>query len=60
MTGIEPARERPLDEVRDRGRRAQWREDEVAQRLAEKARQLVERLDKGEAIEAVARRSARR
>ena len=53
MTGIEPAREKTLDEVRDRSQR-QWREDQVAQRLSEKAAALTERLDKGEAIEAVA------
>ncbi len=53
VTGIEPSREKPLDEVRDQVT-AQWREDQVAQRLAEKARQMTERLDKGEAIETVA------
>jgi peptidyl-prolyl cis-trans isomerase D len=53
VTGIEPARERPLDEVRDEVAR-QWRTEEVTQKLSEKARQLVERLDKGEAFEAVA------
>ena len=53
VTGIEPSREKTLDEVRDQVA-AQWREDQVAQRLSEKARQLTERLDKGEAIEAVA------
>jgi peptidyl-prolyl cis-trans isomerase D len=53
VTGIEPSREKPLDEVRDQVA-AQWREDQIAQRLSEKARQLTERLEKGEAIEAVA------
>jgi peptidyl-prolyl cis-trans isomerase D len=53
VTGIEPSRERPLQEVRDAVAR-QWRDDQVAQRLSEKARQLVERLDKGEAIETIA------
>jgi peptidyl-prolyl cis-trans isomerase D len=53
VTGIEPAREKTLDEVREQVA-AQWREDQVAQRLAEKARELTERLQKGEAIEAVA------
>jgi peptidyl-prolyl cis-trans isomerase D len=53
VTGIEPAREKTLTEVRDQVA-AQWREDQVAQKLAEKARGLTERLQKGEAIEAVA------
>jgi peptidyl-prolyl cis-trans isomerase D len=53
VTGIEPARERTLTEVRDQVA-AQWREDQVAQKLAEKARSLTERLQKGEAVEAVA------
>ncbi|MET0527124.1 MAG: SurA N-terminal domain-containing protein [Microvirga sp.] len=53
VTGIEPSREKTLDEVRDQVA-AQWREDQIAQRLSEKARELTERLDKGEAIEAVA------
>jgi peptidyl-prolyl cis-trans isomerase D len=53
VTGIEPARDRTLDEVRAEVER-QWRENELTGRLAEKARQLVERLDKGEAIETLA------
>ncbi|QFU16429.1 peptidylprolyl isomerase [Microvirga thermotolerans] len=53
VTGIEPAREKSLDEVRDRVA-ALWREDEISRRLADKARELTERLEKGEAIEAVA------
>ena len=53
VTGIEPTRERTLAEVRDEVA-GQWREDQVAQRLADKARQLTERLEKGESIEAVA------
>ncbi|MGO4386168.1 SurA N-terminal domain-containing protein [Microvirga sp. 2YAF29] len=53
VTGIEPSREKTLDEVRDQVT-AQWREDQIAQRLSEKARELTERLEKGEAIEAVA------
>jgi peptidyl-prolyl cis-trans isomerase D len=52
VTGIEPAREKTLDEVRDEVT-AQWRQDEIGQRLSEKARQLTERLEKGEAIETV-------
>lgn len=53
VTGIEPAREKTLAEVRDQAA-AQWREDQIAQKLAEKARGLTERLQKGEAIETVA------
>jgi peptidyl-prolyl cis-trans isomerase D len=53
VTGIEASREKNLDEVRDQVA-TQWREDQVAQRLSEKANQLAGRLEKGEAIEAVA------
>jgi peptidyl-prolyl cis-trans isomerase D len=53
VTAIEPAREKSLDEVRGEVER-QWRENEVSERLAEKARQFVQRLDKGEAPEAIA------
>lgn len=53
VTGIEASREKNLDEVRDQVA-TQWREDQVAQRLSERARGLTERLEKGEAIEAVA------
>ena len=53
VTAIEPTRERPLDEVRDEVTR-QWQAAEVTQRLSDKARQFVERLDKGETLEKVA------
>jgi len=53
VTGIEPSREKTLDEVREQVA-AQWRQDQVAQRLSERARGLAERLEKGEAVEAVA------
>lgn len=53
VTGIEASREKALDEVRDQVA-TQWREDQIAQRLTERARGLTERLEKGEAIEAVA------
>jgi peptidyl-prolyl cis-trans isomerase D len=53
VTNIEPSRERPLDEVRADVER-QWREAEVSRRLEERARALVDRLNAGEAIEAVA------
>lgn len=54
VTGITPSREKTLDEVRDEVARL-WKADETAQRLTEKARLLTERLEKGEAIEAVAK-----
>lgn len=53
VTGIEPTREKTLDEVRDQVA-ALWREDEIAQRLSDKARQLTERVEKGETLEAIA------
>jgi peptidyl-prolyl cis-trans isomerase D len=53
VKGIEPARERPLAEVREQVAE-QWRAEEISRRLAEKARGLVERLNKGEPIETVA------
>jgi peptidyl-prolyl cis-trans isomerase D len=53
VTGIEASREKNLDEVRDQVAN-QWREDQIAQRLSEKANELTGRLEKGEAIEAVA------
>jgi peptidyl-prolyl cis-trans isomerase D len=59
VTGIEPAREKAFEEVRADVER-QWRDNEVSQRLTEKARQLVERIDNGEAIEVLGRRGWRR
>ncbi|NIX77168.1 SurA N-terminal domain-containing protein [Microvirga terricola] len=53
VTGIEPTRAKTLDEVRDQVATL-WREDEIAQRLSEKARQLTERVEKGETLEVVA------
>ncbi len=50
---IAPARDQSFDEVKAQVE-AQWRADEVATRLSAKARELVERLDKGEAFDAVA------
>ncbi|HEY5796535.1 MAG TPA: SurA N-terminal domain-containing protein [Bosea sp. (in: a-proteobacteria)] len=50
---IDPAREQSFDEVKAQVE-TQWRADEVATRLSAKARELVERLDKGEAFDAVA------
>ena len=50
---IDPAHDKPLDEVRAEAT-AGWRTAEIAKRLAAKGRELSERLDKGETIEAVA------
>ena len=53
VTRIDPARERAFDEVKAEVEK-QWRADETALRLSDKARGLVERLDKGENFDAVA------
>ena len=50
---IDPARERNFDEVKAEVEK-QWRADETATKLSAKARELVERLDKGENFDAVA------
>jgi peptidyl-prolyl cis-trans isomerase D len=50
---IDPAREQGFDEVKAQVE-TQWRADEVASRLSAKARELVERLDKGESFDVVA------
>jgi peptidyl-prolyl cis-trans isomerase D len=56
VTKIDPARDRPLEEVREAVVR-QWREEEVSRRPADKARELTERLDKGETARRWARSS---
>lgn len=53
VTKIDPSRERSFEEAKAEVER-QWRADEVASRLSAKARELVERLDAGEAFDAVA------
>jgi peptidyl-prolyl cis-trans isomerase D len=53
VTGVEPAHDRPLAEVRDEVL-ARWRSEAIAKALADKARALGERLDKGEAMTAIA------
>jgi len=53
VTGIEPARERTFEETREEVA-TQWRAEEVARRLADRARELVERIEKGETMEAIA------
>lgn len=50
---IEAARAQTFDEVKAQVE-TQWRADEVATRLSARARELVERLDKGEAFDTVA------
>ncbi|GEP09978.1 SurA N-terminal domain-containing protein [Methylobacterium gnaphalii] len=52
VTKIEAAHDKPLDEVRDEAIKG-WKEAEISKRLAAKAKELVERLDKGETPEAV-------
>ncbi len=53
LTKIEPGRERKFEEVRAEVE-AQWRADEVASALSAKTRDLVAKLDKGDAFDAVA------
>lgn len=53
VTKIDPARERSFDEVKAEVEN-QWRADETATKLAAKARELSERLDKGESFDVVA------
>lgn len=53
VTKIDPARERTFDEVKAQVE-SQWRNDEIASRLSAKTRELVQKLDAGEAFEAVA------
>jgi peptidyl-prolyl cis-trans isomerase D len=52
--GIDPARDRTLDEVRPQVVAA-WRSDEAARLLQEKANELVKRIEGGESLEAVAK-----
>ena len=53
VTTIEPARERTFDEVKALVS-AQWRQDEVASRLQARAREITDRIGKGETLDAVA------
>jgi peptidyl-prolyl cis-trans isomerase D len=57
VTAIEPARDRPLAEVKADVERL-WRQEQITKRLADKAQALVERLDKGDPIEALATEAA--
>jgi peptidyl-prolyl cis-trans isomerase D len=53
VEGITPARERTLDEVKDKVE-ASWREDEIAKRLKDKAEQMLDKLKGGATLGAVA------
>ncbi len=53
VAGIEPARDRTLDEVRAAVAQ-QWREDEISGRLAAKAAEIVKRVDGGTPLATVA------
>jgi len=46
VTGITPSRERGLDEVKEQVE-SRWRDDQVAQRLAAKASELIDKLKSG-------------
>ena len=53
VAGVEPARDKTLDEVRD-AVVAQWRSEQISRHLTERARAIIERVENGEAIEAIA------
>ena len=53
VTNIDPAHDKPLDQVKD-GVKAGWTAAETAKRLRAKGRELAEKLNKGETLEAVA------
>jgi peptidyl-prolyl cis-trans isomerase D len=53
VTGVEPARDKSLDEVRE-AVVAQWRAEQISGQLAERARAVIERIEKGDALEAIA------
>jgi peptidyl-prolyl cis-trans isomerase D len=53
VTGITPARERNLDEVKSQVE-AQWRDEEVASRLKTKAADILDKLKNGGTLEALA------
>jgi peptidyl-prolyl cis-trans isomerase D len=53
VTKIDPSRDQSFEEVRAQVE-AQWRNDEIANRLSAKTRELVQKLDSGEAFETVA------
>lgn len=53
VAGVTPSRERSLAEVKDRVE-ARWRDDQIAERLGAKAKELVEKLKAGTAMTDVA------
>jgi peptidyl-prolyl cis-trans isomerase D len=53
VTGVEPARDKSLDEVRGEVA-AQWRSEQISRQLGERASAMVERLDKGESLATIA------
>jgi peptidyl-prolyl cis-trans isomerase D len=53
VTGIEPPRDRSLAEVRDEVLK-QWKDDQIAGRVADRAAQLVKDIQGGKTLEAVA------
>ena len=53
VTGVEPARDKALDEVRD-AVVTQWRSEQISRQLTDRARAIVERLEKAETLEAIA------
>ena len=53
VTGITPARDRTLDEVKDKVA-ARWRDDEIAKRLQAKANDMVDKLKAGTALDQLA------
>ena len=53
VTGIDAAHVKPLDQVKD-GVKAGWTATEIAKRLQAKGRELVEKINKGETMEAAA------
>ena len=54
MAGLEPARDRALDELRPQIEAA-WREDQIAAKLREKADALVKTIESGKSFEEVAK-----
>jgi peptidyl-prolyl cis-trans isomerase D len=54
MTGVTPARERPLDEVKPQVE-ARWKDDEIAKRLKTKADAMLDKLKAGGKLEDLAK-----
>lgn len=56
IAGVEPARERTLDEVKAKVE-AEWRSDEIARRLREKLAEIVKAANGGETLAAIAEKN---